>query len=114
MSETGLAPSTEQAPRGMLQILAPDGRVDEALDPQVPAETLLRIHRTMHMTRAFDERGMNLQRQGRIHFYLACTGQEAASIASTAALADDDWLCPSYREPGSALYRGVTVKAMMN
>src|SRR5271170_8066775 len=111
MSETVVAPSTEQAPRDMLQILAPDGRVDEALDPQVPAETLLRIHRAMHLTRAFDERGTNLQRQGRIHFYLASTGQEASSVASTAALDDEDWICPSYREPGAALYRGVSTKA---
>ena len=43
----------------------------------MPAETLLKIYRAMHLTRALDERGMNLQRQGRIHFYLASTGQEA-------------------------------------
>jgi pyruvate dehydrogenase E1 component alpha subunit len=107
--------TTERAPTDIVQILAPDGSIVEgAVDPGLPDETLLRMYRTMHLTRAFDERGMNLQRQGRIHFYLACTGQEAASIASTAALADDDWLCPSYREPGSALYRGVGVKLMMN
>src|SRR5439155_5545335 len=114
MSDALVQTSTERAPHDMLQILAPDGSiVDEAQDPRIADETLLRIYGAMHMTRAFDERGMNLQRQGRIHFYLACTGQEAASIASTAALADDDWLCPSYREPGSAIYRGVTVKSMM-
>jgi 2-oxoisovalerate dehydrogenase E1 component alpha subunit len=111
MSDAVVAPSS---PQDLLQVLAVDGTVDETLDPHVPEETLLKIYRTMHLTRAFDERGMNLQRQGRIHFYLACTGQEAASIASTAALADADWICPSYREPGSALYRGVTVKQMMN
>src|SRR5947209_1087402 len=115
MSDAVVETSTERAPHDILQILAPDGTiVNEALDPRIPDETLLRIYKTMHMTRAFDERGMNLQRQGRIHFYLACTGQEAASIASTAALADEDWLCPSYREPGAALYRGVPVKSMMN
>jgi 2-oxoisovalerate dehydrogenase E1 component alpha subunit len=114
MSETVVETSTERTPQDMLQILAPDGSVDGALDPRMPDETLLRIYRTMHQTRAFDERGMNLQRQGRIHFYLACTGQEASSIASAAALADDDWICPSYREPGAALYRNVPVKQLMN
>lgn len=115
MSDAVVETSTERAPHDLVQILGPDGSIVEgAQDPRIPDETLLRIYRTMHMTRAFDERGMNLQRQGRIHFYLACTGQEAASIASTAALADDDWLCPSYREPGSAIYRGVPIKSMMN
>jgi 2-oxoisovalerate dehydrogenase E1 component alpha subunit len=114
MSDAVVETSTDRCAAAPLQILAPDGSVDEALDPQVAAPVLEKIYRTMHLTRAFDERGMNLQRQGRIHFYLACTGQEAASIASTAALADEDWLCPSYREPGAALLRGVTVKSMVN
>lgn len=115
MSRDAVAtPSTETGPEDLLQILSPDGSVDEALDPRIPAETLLRIHRTMHLTRAYDERGMNLQRQGRIHFYLASTGQEACSVASAAALTEKDWVSPSYREPGTALYRGVAVKAMVN
>jgi len=105
---------TSADPTQPLQILSPEGVVDEALDPQIPRETLEKIYRTMLATRALDERGMFLQRQGRIHFYLACTGQEAASVGSTAALASDDWLCPSYRDPGSALYRGVTAKEIVN
>ncbi len=104
-----------ERPQDMVQILSPDGTLlDESQDPRIPDETLLKIYRTMHLTRAFDERGMNLQRQGRIHFYLACTGQEAASIASTAALTEGDWVAPSYREPGCAIYRGATLKSMMN
>jgi 2-oxoisovalerate dehydrogenase E1 component alpha subunit len=109
-----ITPSTERSPEDLLQILAPDGSVDEALDPRIAPETLLKIYRTMHLTRALDERGMNLQRQGRIHFYLASTGQEASSVVSAAALADEDWICPSYREPGAALYRGVTVKSVVH
>src|SRR5689334_22003724 len=110
MSDAALETSAERAENDILQVLNHDGTViNPALDPKIQDETLLRIYKTMHMTRAFDERGMNLQRQGRIHFYLACTGQEASSVASAAALADDDWLCPSYREPGSAIYRGVTI-----
>src|SRR5277367_2842997 len=96
-----MTPSTELGPENLLQVLAPDGTVDEALDPRIPPETLLKIYRAMHLTRALDERGMNLQRQGRIHFYLASTGQEASSVASAAALEDEDWICPSYREPGA-------------
>lgn len=100
--------------RDVLQVLAADGTLTgEAPDPGIAPDQLLTIYRTMLRTRALDERGMNLQRQGRIHFYLACTGQEAASIASAAALEPDDWIVPSYRQPGSALVRGVPLKLMV-
>lgn len=95
----------------LLQVVGPDGTL-VAEDPGLAAELLLRIYRAMVKTRALDDRGMNLQRQGRIHFYLACTGQEASSIGSAAALSPDDWILPSYRQPGAALFRGVPLRAI--
>jgi pyruvate dehydrogenase E1 component alpha subunit/2-oxoisovalerate dehydrogenase E1 component alpha subunit len=56
--------------------------------------------------RVLDERMMNLQRQGRIGFYGACTGQEAATIASAFAFEPDDWIFPALRESGAMLLRG--------
>ncbi len=56
--------------------------------------------------RTLDERMMTLQRQGRIGFYGACTGQEAASIASAWALERSDWVFPALREGGVMLMRG--------
>lgn len=52
---------------------------------------------------------MALQRQGRVGFYGAATGQEAAIVASAAALLPHDWILPSLRESGAALYRGYSI-----
>jgi pyruvate dehydrogenase E1 component alpha subunit/2-oxoisovalerate dehydrogenase E1 component alpha subunit len=49
---------------------------------------------------------MTLQRQGRIGFYGACTGQEAAVVASAYALRPTDWVFPALREGAAMLLRG--------
>jgi pyruvate dehydrogenase E1 component subunit alpha len=97
----------------LLSILGSDGTPDPALDPKLDDAHALKIYETMIQVRAMDERLMNLQRQGRIFFYLACTGQEACNVGVASALEASDWLVPGYRQPGVFLYRGVTVKQMV-
>jgi pyruvate dehydrogenase E1 component subunit alpha len=72
----------------------------------IPRETLLRLYREMVRLRTVDERMMTLQRQGRVGFYGACTGQEAATLASAIALEPSDWIFPALREGGAMLLRG--------
>src|SRR5258708_22548036 len=67
---------------------------------------LLRLYREMVRLRTVDERMMTLQRQGRVGFYGACTGQEAATLASAIALEKSDWIFPALREGGAMLLRG--------
>jgi pyruvate dehydrogenase E1 component alpha subunit/2-oxoisovalerate dehydrogenase E1 component alpha subunit len=64
------------------------------------------IYRWMVFLRALDERMLTLQRQGRIGFYGSCYGQEAATLASAAALEPGDWIFPALREAGAMLMRG--------
>jgi pyruvate dehydrogenase E1 component alpha subunit len=73
---------------------------------EIPRETLLRLYREMVRLRTVDERMMTLQRQGRVGFYGACTGQEAATLASAIALEPSDWIFPALREGGAMLLRG--------
>jgi len=47
-----------------------------------------------------------IQRQGRIGFYGACTGQEATPIATALALAPGDWVFQALRESSIMLVRG--------
>ena len=54
------------------------------------------------------------QRQGRISFYLACTGEEASTIGSAAALEPQDLIMSQYREQGALAYRGYTTEQFMN
>src|ERR1700674_1281690 len=74
--------------------------------PPMPREMLLRLYGEMVRLRTLDERMMTLQRQGRVGFYGACTGQEAATLASAIALAPTDWIFPALREGGAMLLRG--------
>ena len=74
--------------------------------PAIQRETLLRLYREMVRLRTLDERMMTLQRQGRVGFYGACTGQEAATLASAIALDPNDWIFPALREGGAMLLRG--------
>jgi TPP-dependent pyruvate/acetoin dehydrogenase alpha subunit len=68
----------------------------------------------MVQTRALDERGMNLQRQGRVGFYLPSRGEEGHQIACAFALRPDDWVFPSYRIPGLALARGAKPATLLH
>lgn len=70
------------------------------------SEQLVDVYRAMSLIRTLDERMMTLQRQGRIGFYGACTGQEAACIGSAYALRKSDWIFPALREGAAMLLRG--------
>ncbi len=97
----------------LLSVLREDGSVDPALDPALPPEDLLFLFRKMLLLRALDEKAVSLQRSGRIGFYVPSTGQEASEIGSGFALADGDWIFPSYRDHGAALVRGYPLSTLV-
>ncbi|WP_394839921.1 thiamine pyrophosphate-dependent dehydrogenase E1 component subunit alpha [Pendulispora rubella] len=78
------------------------GASGAVVDPAV----LLRAYREMRRLRAIDARMIVLQRQGRVGFYGACTGQEAVPIATGLALEASDWVFPALREQSIMLVRG--------
>ncbi|WP_417521673.1 thiamine pyrophosphate-dependent dehydrogenase E1 component subunit alpha [Marinobacter sp.] len=82
--------------------------------PDIDKEKALRIYYAMVTTRVLDERMLGAQRQGRLSFYMQCTGEEAAIIGSTAALDDADMIMAQYREQGALAYRGFTIDEFMN
>jgi 2-oxoisovalerate dehydrogenase E1 component alpha subunit len=98
----------------MLQVIAEDGAPSRTDAPSLSKERLLEIYRVMCLTRALDERALKLQRQGRIGFYVPSTGQEAAHVGSAYALAAEDWVFPSYRDPGIFLLRGVSLEELLH
>ena len=120
LSNVGVAHQVEVISNGlldipMLQILSPDGQVHEAAtEPSLDKETAQKIFHTMQFIRVLDERMIAAQRQGRISFYLACTGEEASTIASAAALSPEDMIMSQYREQGALAYRGYTTEEFMN
>lgn len=102
------------APSVAFSLLDEQGDVRAAeLAPRIGEEQALRLYRCLLQVRIVDERMMKLQRQGRLGFYIQSTGEEATHLA-VAALRSSDWVFPSYREPGAAFYRGVTLKDFVN
>ncbi len=99
----------------VLKILQADGTTYEnAVLPVIDEKLAARIHDTLVFTRVLDERMLGAQRQGRISFYMTCTGEEAAIVGSAAALDDDDIILAQYREHAALRYRGFTTEQFMN
>jgi 2-oxoisovalerate dehydrogenase E1 component alpha subunit len=93
----------------VLTIIESDGKVAKGKDPNLSDDQLKELYETMVKARIMDERGLALQRQGRIGFYLQALGQEASHVGSAAALLDSDWLFPAYRQPGIPILRGAPI-----
>ncbi|HEX8059164.1 MAG TPA: 3-methyl-2-oxobutanoate dehydrogenase (2-methylpropanoyl-transferring) subunit alpha [Novosphingobium sp.] len=98
----------------MIRVLGEDDRAVGPWDPRLDPDTLRRMLRVMALTRAFDDRMYRAQRQGKTSFYMKSTGEEATSIATAFALADDDMVFPSYRQQGILLARGYPMVEMVN
>lgn len=69
-------------------------------------ELALGLFTAMSRLRAFDERAVILQRQGRIGTYPIFYGEEAVQAASVLALESRDWLFPTYRQTAVVTLRG--------
>lgn len=102
------------ADQEVVAVLDLDGRADPAHDPRLDLALVTRIYRAMARTRLIDLRLTKLQRQGRVGFHVGAEGEEAAIVASAAAMRDTDWLFPCYREVGAALYRGFSLQAYVD
>ena len=99
----------------VFRLLKQDGSIySGGKAPDISKEKALRIYHAMVTTRILDERMLAAQRQGRLSFYMQCTGEEASVIASTAALDDGDMIMAQYREQGALAYRGFTIDEFMN
>src|SRR5437773_7089814 len=89
-------------------------RLDADLVPQGLTESdLLELYRRMVLLRTYDERSVVYHRQGRIGTYAIFWNHEAIQAGATFALADDDWIFPSYRESAIGLVRGMPAETIL-
>lgn len=104
--------STHPFPAYRLLSMTTGSCVDESV--VVDRETCIRMYRSMLTSALMDNILYNSQRQGRISFYMTHYGEEAAIVASAAALDVNDPVFAQYREAGILLYRGFGLENMMN
>ncbi|MCL1142672.1 thiamine pyrophosphate-dependent dehydrogenase E1 component subunit alpha [Shewanella gaetbuli] len=99
----------------ILRVLQADGTTYEnAVLPVIDKDIANKIYDTCVFTRVLDERMLGAQRQGRISFYMTCTGEEAAIVGSVAALDQNDVILAQYREHAAIRYRGFSTEQFMN
>ena len=98
---------------GIVRVLDDD---HQAKGPWQPDLSVAQLHtglRHMMHVRAYDQRMFTMQRQGKLSFYMKCTGEEAVAVAQAMALEDGDMLFPSYRQQGLLFVRKRPVVDMM-
>jgi 2-oxoisovalerate dehydrogenase E1 component alpha subunit len=102
------SPTENSTPFGALR---DDGSIDPAHAATLSDELAVAIYEHMVLSRAFDERLVALQRDGAIASHSSAVGEEAAVVGAAAAMHDHDWIFPSSREAGAALWRGMPLAA---
>ena len=105
---------TREHAQGLVRVLGEDDLASGAWDPGLDADTLRRGLELMVLLRIFDDRMMKMQRTGKLSFYKRSFGEEAIAIAQVMALEEQDWIFPTYRQPGAQFVRGRDLVSMIN
>jgi|TARA_B110000116_G_scaffold104565_1_gene91077 2-oxoisovalerate dehydrogenase E1 component alpha subunit len=111
---TCIAADTTDLANGLVRVLDFKGKASGPWDPQLTPDELRQGLEHMARMRIFDERMMKMQRTGKLSFYMRSLGEEAVAIAQTMALETQDWIFPSYRQPGAQFVRGRDMVSMIN
>src|SRR5579859_7776616 len=94
------------------QVLDAEGNLVGKM-PDLSGERLLSFYRYMQLGRAFSNKIIALQRQGRATTFGSLVGQEATAVGLAAPLQPQDWLATSYREIVSLMVKGVPLPTLI-
>lgn len=88
-------------------------RIVESYHSSLTVRDLLRIYRTMVLSRRMDERELILQKQSQCWFTISGAGKEAVLSTAALVLRPTDPALPYYRDRAFCLMRGVTPYEML-
>jgi len=86
--------------KNIIRVLDATGQAQGEWQPTLSVDTLITGLTAMIKTRAYDDRMMMIQRQGKTSFFMKTTGEEAISVAQTMVLQQGDMFFPTYRQAG--------------
>jgi len=96
-----------------IRVMDDDGNASGEWDPKLSVDMLKTGLEHMVRLRIFDDRMMKMQRTGLLSFYMRSLGEEAVAIAQSMALEEQDWIFPTYRQPGAQFVRGRDMVSMI-
>jgi 2-oxoisovalerate dehydrogenase E1 component alpha subunit len=102
------------APIPEFRVIDLEGEVISPKYENIEKNTLLKIFDTMIRLEEMDSFLLMSQRQGKISFYMTSHGESAITIATGAALNDEDLIFPQYREQGTLMWRGFEVQQFVD
>ncbi|MFC7046908.1 thiamine pyrophosphate-dependent enzyme [Halobacteriaceae archaeon GCM10025711] len=82
-------------------------------DTPFAADDARALYRDMVRARRFDERALALQRRGWMSGYPPFRGMEASQVGAAHAMAEEDWLFPTYRSNAMQLALGVPMSDIL-
>ncbi len=98
----------------MIRVLDMKNKAVGEWNPCLSPDDLRKGLTDMMITRIYDDRMQNMQRVGKMSFYMKSRGEEAVAVAQAMALDKKDMLFPSYRQQGLLISRGRDLLDMMN
>lgn len=98
----------------LYRILDPSGRVVADREPDLSRDLLLNMYLSMIRTRILDGWLLKLQRMGRVALHAPNIGEEAVAVGSVAALDEEDWVFPYYRNIGVFIARGMSEEEIID